>query len=149
MSAVVFLVLLAFILLTTVNDRRDAAQLDFSRPHLFQSVQNFSDVAGVDRVPARGHAGDGGEQTAVGRDVDRQQAADLRAVARGQAASAAARAASARATTMPSPNRSSRASHGNCFTDTAGPRRRRRGQKLRQQVGESMMRIASTGGAPG
>lgn len=42
-------------------------------------------------------------------------------------ASAAAWAGSARATTMPSPSRSSKASNESCYTDAAGPRRRRPG----------------------
>jgi raffinose/stachyose/melibiose transport system permease protein len=43
-SAVVFLVPFAFILLTAVKDRQQASLLDFSWPHQFQFVQNFLDV---------------------------------------------------------------------------------------------------------
>jgi raffinose/stachyose/melibiose transport system permease protein len=43
-SAVVFLVPFAFILLTAVKDRQQASLLDFSWPHQFLFVQNFLDV---------------------------------------------------------------------------------------------------------
>ena len=43
-SAVVFLVPFAFILLTAVKDNRQASLLDFSWPHQFQFVRNFVDV---------------------------------------------------------------------------------------------------------
>jgi raffinose/stachyose/melibiose transport system permease protein len=43
-SAVVFLVPFAFILLTAVKDRQQASLLDFSWPRQFQFVQNFVDV---------------------------------------------------------------------------------------------------------
>jgi raffinose/stachyose/melibiose transport system permease protein len=44
LSAIVFLVPFAFILLTAVKDRQQASLLDFSWPHQFQFVQNFVDV---------------------------------------------------------------------------------------------------------
>ncbi|MDG4825516.1 carbohydrate ABC transporter permease [Asanoa sp. WMMD1127] len=44
LSMVVFLVPFAFILLTAVKDRQQAALLDFSWPENFQVVQNFMDV---------------------------------------------------------------------------------------------------------
>jgi raffinose/stachyose/melibiose transport system permease protein len=44
LSAVVFLVPFAFILLTAVKDRQQASLLDFSWPHQFLFVQNFLDV---------------------------------------------------------------------------------------------------------
>jgi raffinose/stachyose/melibiose transport system permease protein len=43
-SIVVFLVPFAFIVLTAVKDRQQAAALDFSWPHQFQFMQNFMDV---------------------------------------------------------------------------------------------------------
>jgi raffinose/stachyose/melibiose transport system permease protein len=43
-SAVVFLVPFAFILLTAVKTRAQSSLLDFSWPHQFQFVQNFVDV---------------------------------------------------------------------------------------------------------
>ena len=43
-SIVVFIVPFAFIVLTAVKDRQQAALLDFSWPHQFQFVQNFVDV---------------------------------------------------------------------------------------------------------
>jgi raffinose/stachyose/melibiose transport system permease protein len=44
LSAVVFLVPFAFIVLTAVKDRQQANELDFSLPRNFQIVQNFVDV---------------------------------------------------------------------------------------------------------
>lgn len=44
LSLVVFVVPFAFIVLTAVKDRRDAAGLDFSWPTRFQFAQNFVDV---------------------------------------------------------------------------------------------------------
>jgi raffinose/stachyose/melibiose transport system permease protein len=44
LSAIVFLVPFAFVLLTAVKDRQQAALLDFSWPKNFQLVQNFVDV---------------------------------------------------------------------------------------------------------
>jgi raffinose/stachyose/melibiose transport system permease protein len=44
LSAIVFLVPFAFVLLTAVKDRQQASLLDFSWPKNFQLVQNFVDV---------------------------------------------------------------------------------------------------------
>lgn len=44
LSVIVFVVPFAFIVLTAVKDRQQAALLDFSWPHHFQLVRNFLDV---------------------------------------------------------------------------------------------------------
>jgi raffinose/stachyose/melibiose transport system permease protein len=43
-SIVVFVIPFAFIVLTAVKDRQQAADLDFSWPHQFRIVQNFIEV---------------------------------------------------------------------------------------------------------